>query len=992
MQFSGAASLSLKDEETANDQVIHERPKSNDSGKKRGRPRKTKVGELDSEAQSSNGKNNGQINGGDAGAARGKESRTGEFSQIAKKRKRRDVGKESITKKLKNMDRQEKKLPSAKDKKYDANVMVGRTILTGENALMCHQCQRKDKGRVVWCQSCKKKRFCVPCIELWYPNLPEEEFAVKCPYCRKNCNCKACLRMRGVEEPPKKEISQENQIRYAYHIVSLLLPWMRELRQEQMEEKEVEAQIQGVSVNEIKVEQAECDLDDRVYCNKCRTSIVDFHRSCKHCFYDLCLNCKELRKGEIPGGEEVEALYCESRDRSYAFGKILQSKDANKSVPSRRHNNSSNGEPHNGMAAVEKLNNHLHLWKAKIDGSIPCPPKEIGGCGGTLMDLKCLFPEKMLAELDNRADKVLRSEMFAKAIVRRSDRCPCYDHSGKIRTDCKSVREAANRKDSSDNFLYCPVATDIQDDDLVHFQMHWAKGEPVVVSDVLQLTSGLSWEPMVMWRALRERTEGKAEAEQFVVVALDCLDWCEVEINIHMFFLGYTTGRAHTRTHWPEMLKLKDWPPSSFDQRLPRHGAEFISALPFPEYTDPRYGPLNLAVKLPTGVLKPDLGPKTYIAYGFHKELGRGDSVTKLHCDISDAVNILTHTAEATCQTSLCQIEKIQQDMRAQDLQELYGGLEFSTDLRSQSPIKKRDKADYEAPNTSYSREDNHANKSSFNGLDINALPPDDSESHTVDKESSHESVSRSELGQCPDQSNEVNASHKMHNGSHCISDGIDMGQNGKRSRGGTLKEDGTESQEEKPTKVIHPIHDQSFYLTAEHKRKLKKEYGIEPWTFEQKLGEAVFIPAGCPHQSCIKVALDFVSPENVGECIKLTGEFRRLPSSHRANEDKLEIKKVALHALNEVVNFLDSCSSEGLESGAGEPSNVAKSSVEEKPVPPKGQGSRRRGVVPQGDDPKSEGDSGKQSEEVTVENPRGVVAQQAPASVDIDSLCLDWG
>lgn len=24
---------------------------------------------------------------------------------------------------------------------------------------------------------------------------------------------------------------------------------------------------------------------------------------------------------------------------------------------------------------------------------------------------------------------------------------------------------------------------------------------------------------------------------------------------------------------------------------------------------------------------------------------------------------------------------------------------------------------------------------------------------------------------------------------------------------------------------------------------------GIEPWTFEQKLGEAVFIPAGCPHQ-----------------------------------------------------------------------------------------------------------------------------------------------
>lgn len=106
-----------------------------------------------------------------------------------------------------------------------------------------------------------------------------------------------------------------------------------------------------------------------------------------------------------------------------------------------------------------------------------------------------------------------------------------------------------------------------------------------------------------------------------------------------MFFMGYMRGRRHPMTFWPEMLKLKDWPPSSmFDQRLPRHGAEFITALPFPEYTDPRYGPLNLAVRLPAGVLKPDLGPKTYIAYGCYEELGRGDSVTKLHCDMSDAV------------------------------------------------------------------------------------------------------------------------------------------------------------------------------------------------------------------------------------------------------------------------------------------------------------------------------------------------------------------
>ncbi|KVH88194.1 JmjC domain-containing protein [Cynara cardunculus var. scolymus] len=62
----------------------------------------------------------------------------------------------------------------------------------------------------------------------------------------------------------------------------------------------------------------------------------------------------------------------------------------------------------------------------------------------------------------------------------------------------------------------------------------------------------------------------------------------------------------------------------------------------------------------------------------------------------------------------------------------------------------------------------------------------------------------------------------------------------------------------------------------------LKEEFGVEPWTFEQYLGEAVFIPAGCPHQvrnrqSFIKVALDYVSFDNVEECIRLTEEFQQV-------------------------------------------------------------------------------------------------------------------
>lgn len=37
-------------------------------------------------------------------------------------------------------------------------------------------------------------------------------------------------------------------------------------------------------------------------------------------------------------------------------------------------------------------------------------------------------------------------------------------------------------------------------------------------------------------------------------------------------------------------------------------------------------------------------------------------------------------------------------------------------------------------------------------------------------------------------------------------------------------------------------------------------------------------------------MALDFVSPENLQECVRLTEEFRLLPKDHRSKEDKLEV------------------------------------------------------------------------------------------------------
>lgn len=41
---------------------------------------------------------------------------------------------------------------------------------------------------------------------------------------------------------------------------------------------------------------------------------------------------------------------------------------------------------------------------------------------------------------------------------------------------------------------------------------------------------------------------------------------------------------------------------------------------------------------------------------------------------------------------------------------------------------------------------------------------------------------------------------------------------------------------------------------------------------------------------SCIKVAEDFVSPEHVKHCFRLTQEFRHLSTTHTNHEDKLQV------------------------------------------------------------------------------------------------------
>ncbi|KAG9151671.1 hypothetical protein Leryth_001978 [Lithospermum erythrorhizon] len=761
---------------------------------------------------------------------------------------------------------------------------------------MCHQCQRNDKGRVVRCTKCKTKRYCVPCMTSWYPKMNEEDFAEACPVCCKNCNCKGCLRLdapiKEVKKSTELKFSKEEKVHFAKHILRELRPFLKHFNAIQVLEHEKEANIQGVPVSEVKVPKAKCRIDERIFCNNCKTSIADFHRSCPQCSYDLCLTCcQELREGHFQGSEEVEMKYID-RGKEYLHGG-----EANTCIPAfAKSSTRSTSEDNSGRVS------RVLGWKANRNGSIPCPPKEMDGCGEGNLELKSLYSGNWVSELLVKVEEAstlcnLQEELDNSG---EHERCSCLRSVGQTEAGTGKSCKAASRPNSDDNYLLCPSATEMSPEDLKHFQRHWSSGEPVIVSNVLETTFGLSWEPMVMWRACRQIKNLNHEV-LLDVIALNCLDWCEVDINVHKFFKGYSEGKFDGEG-WPLILKLKDWPPSNlFEERLPRHNAEFITCLPFKAYTHPGDGYLNLACKLPKKSLKPDLGPKTYIAYGVTMELGRGDSVTKLHCDMADAVNVLAHTQQVPLDPEKIKaIEKLKRKHTTQDQRELDKNDMLMNQMAEKNNISFKSGASL-GEESSIEAEGNTSKKgcgkktgkkksaSGVGGrLDHNG---DHGKTSNNDLTNTSESFDGTEGGalwdifrrqDIPKLEDYLKKHYKEFRHIHCS----------------PLQQ------------VVHPIHDQTFYLTVEHKRRLKEEYGIEPWTFVQKVGEAVFIPAGCPHQvrnleSCIKVALDFVSPENINECIRLTEEFRVLPQNHRSKEDKLEVKKMSLHAMESALKDL---------------------------------------------------------------------------------------
>lgn len=270
------------------------------------------------------------------------------------------------------------------------------------------------------------------------------------------------------------------------------------------------------------------------------------------------------------------------------------------------------------------------------------------------------------------------------------------------------------------------------------------------------------------------------------------------------------------------VLKLKDWPPGDdFRDMMPSWFDDLMNNIPLPEYTR-REGKLNLASRLPTYFVRPDLGPKMYNAYGLITPEDRKYGTTNLHLDVSDAANVMVYVG----------IPKDEGDQEQEVLKTVQDGDADELTIKRFVEFKEKPGAlwhIYAAKDTEKIRQ--------------------------------------------------------------------------------FLKKVAEEQGQENPPDH-DPIHDQSWYLDSTLRKRLLQEHGVQGWAIVQFLGDAVFIPAGAPHQvhnlySCIKVAEDFVSPEHVKHCFCLTQEFRYLSHTHTNHEDKLQVKNVIYHAVKDAVAVL---------------------------------------------------------------------------------------
>ncbi|KAL8130414.1 hypothetical protein V2J09_019569 [Rumex salicifolius] len=707
----------------------------------------------------------------------------------------------------------------------------------------CHWCRKNANVSLSKCLSCKKRFFCSDCIK--ERSHDAQEVKTRCPVCRGTCDCKACLPSRLKYIQSQESLKKECKVTKYSSLHYLITLVLPILEKFNLEQSmELELEAKSKGSSLSEVEVQQVEVGVKEF-NRCSFSILDLHRSCPNCSYYLCLSC--------------------CRESSASIGNLL------------------------------------------------CPSLDLGGCGSSHLAMRSVSPLNYTKELEANAKEAISSHDSPK-ILDASLHCSLCTSMAREGVKVRELLEASQRKHPGDNFLYCPSIDDDYEILLPHFQRHWRNSHPVIVRDIIVNASNVSWDPTDLFFTYLNMLLDGSENDREEINGSKCTDWFEVDFSSKESFTGsFMNADLHVRQ---QTLKLKAKLSSGLCQRSFRdHYAKIYDALPIQEYTNPWSGILNLAAKLVEVSHEPEISPSVYITCGDAEEIRRGELVSSLCYSSYDLVNILVYASDLQCSAE--KINRIRTLIRMKHIKDTGGSIGHDLDnavTRECSEITEdASQPDQTVEGTPLSK---GVGASSSCLEDLPVITVRNSPTKAPGSESESDS---SNMCSGTGESLEKPDDQLSHQDSETCN--IEKGCSNERPSGSQwdifrrqdtpkLVEYIRKHSDEfygSSNKDVDPILVGDIFLDSAHKIKLKDEFKIEPWTFTQKLGEAVLIPAGCLYQvknlkSCVNFTVGFVSPESASECIKLNEKLCNLPADNKAKSSRLEVEKMVLTKISKAI------------------------------------------------------------------------------------------
>ncbi|KAI7867476.1 uncharacterized protein EV154DRAFT_432375 [Mucor mucedo] len=331
-------------------------------------------------------------------------------------------------------------------------------------------------------------------------------------------------------------------------------------------------------------------------CDSCSTNFFIHYYICAFCAIEICMDCYEALKNTLYG---------------YHNGRVFNGKEHSQSE----------------FVLFSKLSEKSITLLLKS-------PKPIQSTD-VLTNTELINPiEVRKSELDQ-----LKSAKSRRALDPRNLKSPMLpSQMNKTNEPNEPNEPELNRVppilDKSQDYMNLP-ASQVS---LEVFQKYWQTHCPALVTNST-IESKFEWTPQ-MFRSVCGAD--RLQATDF--------DNTVYELEAKSYFKAFS-NRKRRRSLCEslgssEVLKVKDWPPNQdLAKKLPGLYEDFMRTVPAPEYCSAT-GYLNLANRLPEEYVPPDLGPKLFISYGSDMKGKTGK--TNLHCDITDAVNVMYYADDDT--------------------------------------------------------------------------------------------------------------------------------------------------------------------------------------------------------------------------------------------------------------------------------------------------------------------------------------------------------